>query len=326
VNSLTHPHLIIHTPDGPRQVDLTDGYYWTIGRSRDNTIVLSDQSTSRKHAMLQVMEFDQYYFIDLGSRNGSFIHGRRLTIPVALQHGDRITIGQTELEFIAPEVSSKAPLKEDTPTGTTLVRSQRSLITVVVMDIRDFTRLTQQLPEEMLSEVMGTWFRQAGDIIRQYGSWVDKYIGDAVMAVWIHNVGIGGIGVAPEEMRQVFQALHALSCMSNELNHQFALPFPLRVGAGVNTGPAMVGQMGSGERPEYTALGDTVNAAFRLETATKELKTDIALGENTYRYLQNALPDLPFQQYTVQLKGYEVPASTYAGSFQDLAGLLESKA
>ena len=152
----------------------------------------------------------------------------------------------------------------------------RQLITVLVVDIRDFTKLTQQMDEHILSEAIGTWFRRAGEIIDRYGSWVDKYIGDAVMTVWIHETEKGTGTVSTKDMLKVYRALHELYEMSNELNKQFVLPFPLRVGAGVNTGYAMVGQMGTSEHPDYTALADTVNAAFRLESSTKQLGMDVA--------------------------------------------------
>ncbi len=85
----------------------------------------------------------------------------------------------------------------------------------------------------------------------------------------------------------------------------------------------MVGNTGSGDHPEYTAIGDTVNAAFRLESATKELGLDIAIGEETYLYsveLKNI--KTIFSEYTLNLKGYEQPTLTYAVTFEDLETLL----
>lgn len=275
--------------------------------------------------MLQWMETGEYYLIDLGSRNGTFVNGRRVSIPVTLQNGDRLTFGQTELEFFCPvhrsdeDTTSDLDSKEFTATATLHVRR---LISVLVIDIRDFTVLTRQLDEKLLSEVIGTWFRQAGEIIREYGSWVDKYIGDAVMAVWTH----GAQGVDRDEVLRICQAVNALQKMTSNLYHQYPLPFPIRIGAGVNTGFAMVGNTGSGDRPDYTALGDTVNAAFRLESATKQLCLDIALGETTYQYLSSHLPGVNFfEQYTVDLKGYDSPTPTHACSFLDLDRFLNSQ-
>jgi adenylate cyclase len=313
----THPYVTIHTARGNKRILLSNADSWTIGRGKENGIPLIDKCTSRSHAMLQTIGSGTFYLIDLGSRNGSFVNGRRVTIPLCLKNGDRITLGETVIEFFCPETIDTTPESDEQSTDTMMLHTRR-LITVVVVDIRDFTRLTQQLDEQVLSEVIGTWFRKAGEIISSYGSWVDKYIGDAVMAVWIHTTSPGTDQVPTLEMLKPFRALHALSNMSNELNNEFPLPFPLRVGAGMNTGYAMVGQMGSSEHPDYTALGDTVNAAFRLETATKAISLDIALGEATYGRTPYAAVLLPFKQYTVQLKGYDKLTLTYAGTFADL--------
>lgn len=317
------PHLILRTEAGNRYLPLVGSNCWTIGRSEENNFVLRDRWISRNHAMLQRMETGEFYLIDLGSRNGSFVNGRRVSIPVTLKNSDRLLFGQTELEFNCP-----APIRP-TPAATIDADSQdftatltvRSLISVMVMDIRDFTVLTRQLDETILSEVIGNWFRQAGQIIREHGSWVDKYIGDAIMAVWFHKPN----GVGSEEMLRICQALSQLHQATEDLSNRYPLPFPLRVGAGINTGYAMVGNAGSGERSDYTALGDTVNAAFRLESCTKQIGKDIALGETTYKYLSVLGGHHVFKQYTVDLKGYDTPTLTYGGTFADLATFLKTK-
>jgi adenylate cyclase len=317
------PHLILRTEYGERYLPLVDGHCWTIGRNDDNNFVLTDRWISRNHAMVQCMETGEYYLIDLGSRNGSFLNGRRVSIPVILAHGDNITFGQTELEFYCPSGQGNAGGQEEEDSqevSATVALHVRRLISVLVLDIRNFTILTRQIDEKVLSEMIGTWFRQAGKIIGEHGSWVDKYIGDAVMAVWIH----GTQGIPEHEILQIFNALSALYAMTDDLQNHYVLPFPLRVGAGINTGYAMVGNTGTGDRPDYTALGDTVNAAFRLETATKEIQRDLALGEKTYEYtkpLLQTIPD-PFQQYQVNLKGYDSPTLTYACTFDQLRHFL----
>ncbi len=319
------PHLLVRTEAGARRLPLTGGTYWTIGRGEDNTFVLPDRWISRNHAMLQCMETGEFYLIDLGSRNGSFVNGRRVSIPVTLQNGDHLTFGQTELEFYCPalrvgEAVNGNTDKEFTATATL---HMRRLISVLVVDIRDYTVLTRQIDEKILSEVIGTWFRHAGDIIREYGSWVDKYIGDAVMAIWIH----GTQGINEEEMLRVFRALSALQKMTADLYKHYPLPFYLKIGAGINSGYAMVGNTGSGDRPDYTALGDTVNAAFRLESSTKQIGLGVAVGETTYQHLLNlgmVSKDL-FKQYTVHLKGYDIPTITYACSYADLDTFLQEQ-
>ncbi|MEB3295008.1 MAG: adenylate/guanylate cyclase domain-containing protein [Synechococcales bacterium] len=327
VTSQPTPHLLLRTDSGSKRLSLAGITCWTVGRSDDNTLVLIDRWISRNHAMLQSMENGEMYLIDLGSRNGSFVNGRRVSVPVPLRNGDRLTFGQTELEYYCPAIPIDAHDFAQRDLTATATLHVRRLISVLVIDIRDYTKLTRQLDEKILSEMIGTWFRQAGEIIRDQGSWVDKYIGDAVMAVWIHGTEDVPVG----EMAAVFRSVDQLHRMTNELSRRFPVPFPLRIGAGINTGQAMVGNTGSGDRPDYTALGDTVNAAFRLESSTKELHQDVAFGESTYRYLSPLLQEKAtlnpqllslLQHKTVQLKGYDQPTATYSCSFAQLEELL----
>jgi adenylate cyclase len=316
------PHLVLRSEVSNCQpLSLTGGTCWTVGRGEENDFMLDDRWISRNHAMLQSMETGEVYLIDLGSRNGSFVNGRRVSVPVTLRSGDRLTFGQTELDFHAPPRQVYVPRSDEEQRDFTATAALhvRCLISVLVIDIRDFTVLTRQLDEQVLSEMIGSWFRRSGEIIRKYGSWVDKYIGDAIMAVWIHGSDV----VGPEEMRTVFQAVKEIHEMTRELSSQFPVPFPLRIGSGVNTGFAMVGNTGSGDRPDYTALGDTVNAAFRLESATKQLGCDVALGELTYQALRLEELGNPFRSEQVALKGYDVLTQTYVCEFGDLGQFLE---
>ncbi|NMF83149.1 adenylate/guanylate cyclase domain-containing protein [Nodosilinea sp. P-1105] len=318
------PYLVLKTDSGSRQLLLFSHTCWTVGRSDDNSLVLPDRWISRNHAMLQGMDNGEFYLIDLGSRNGTFLNGRRVSVPVTLHDGDRITFGQTELQFFSPPLSLHSGAQATQPgnnrdlTATATLHVRR-LISVMVVDIRDFTVMTRQIDERILSETIGTWFRRAGEIISQYDSWVDKYIGDAVMAVWIHDPDHD----IQADMLDLMRAVSALATMTSQLHQQFPLPFPLRIGAGVNTGYAMVGNAGSGNHPDYTALGDTVNAAFRLETATKELGIDLAMGETTYECLQEVgASEQFFKCRTLVPKGYDSPITAHGGTFSDLTRFL----
>lgn len=318
------PYLVLKTESGGRHLSLFGNTCWTIGRSDDNNFVLPDRWISRSHAMLQRMESGEFYLIDLGSRNGTFVNGRRVSVPVTLSNGDAITFGQTELNFYSPAtaqpIHSSFASSLDSDANATAALHIRRMMSIMVVDIRDFTIMTRQIHEKILSEAIGTWFRRAGEIISQHGSWVDKYIGDAVMAVWIH----GTEGASSDEMVQILSAISSLAHMTSILHEQFPLPFPLRIGAGLNTGYAMVGNTGSSDRPDYTALGDTVNAAFRFESSTKQLGLDIAMGETTYRALPSSdLLQSCFQHHAIAMKGYDLPLTTYAGTFTDLKRFLQ---
>jgi adenylate cyclase len=315
-NVTDSPYLAVHTPKGTVYLDLQDKNYWTIGRGKDNTLIVPDNCISRNHAILQRTELGEFYLIDLGSRNGTFINGRRVSVPITLGNGDTITFGKTEIKFhssrSATSKKSFQLTERDIQTSSML---ERRLMSVVVIDIRNFTILARQIEEQKLSLMIGHWFREAGLLIRESGSWVDKYIGDAVMAIWFH----GAIKIPHSDILNIFQAVYQICSLTETLTQEYALPFELKVGVGINTGYAMVGNTGSGDNPDFTAIGDTVNTAFRLESATKEVGIDLAIGEKTYEYLQ-ALPLIQqlFGQYKVNLKGYEKPILAYGTTFKEL--------
>ena len=313
------PHLLLNTAKGKRYFPLAGKHYWTIGRGRDNDFAIGDHCISRNHAILQSTETGDFLLIDLGSRNGTFVNDRRVSIPVTLQSGDKVTFGKTEMAFYGPVRNHNSITPPELADRDTMVLHERRLTSVMVVDMRNFTSLTRQLDEKILSSLIGNWFRQAGEIIRNAGSWVDKYIGDAVMAIWFH----GENEVTKGDVLRIFQAVRDLNQMTKQLSQEYPVPFELRIGAGINTGYSMVGNTGSGDHPDYTAIGDTVNAAFRLESATKELGLDIAIGEETYLYSVE-LNDIEtiFSQYTLNLKGYDKPTISYGVTFEKLETLL----
>jgi adenylate cyclase len=199
----------------------------------------------------------------------------------------------------------------------------RRLITVLVVDIRDFTPLTRQLDESVLAQLIGTWFRESGLIVRRYGCSGDKYIGDAVMAVWTHTTE----APKPDEMRRVLQALADLQTLTSGLHQQFPLPAPLRIGAGINTGLSVMGNTGAQDNPEFSPLGDSVNAAFRLETATKGSGLDLALGKATFEcFSSTGDPQQFFEKRVVQLKGYDHGVEAWLASFASLEAYLRNSA
>ena len=96
------PTLVVKTDENPSQIPLVDQQCWTIGRSSDNTIPLTDPLISARHGQILLMETGDYYFVHLGSSHESLINDQPITMPVCLQDGDRLTLGQTGLDFQLP--------------------------------------------------------------------------------------------------------------------------------------------------------------------------------------------------------------------------------
>ena len=309
------------TPDAPNLVSsntgrlysLSDGQSWAIGRGDGCAVMLDSRSVSRLHALIQKRDTGDYALVDLGSRNGCFVNSKRVSVPVVLQDRDRLVFGDQELQFRNSSHSTVVAVEPEVNTRnapTTLLHTH-SLTTIVVVDIRDFTPLARTVPESVLSQTIGTWFLRVGQIAQAEGSWAQKYIGDCMMAVWVHDNPAN----LTMDLRRALESVSRINLATSEIHRTLPLPHPLRIGAGINTGPAIVG--GS----DYTALGDTVNAAFRLEAATKQIGLGVALGQRTYEELKLP-PTAPFSRREVALKGYDKLTTAFGISFDDLQGFL----
>ena len=160
-----------------------------------------------------------------------------------------------------------------------ILRGTRDELTVLFSDIRGFSRFSETLDPELLSSFLHEYLTPMTDLVLSSGGLLDKYIGDAVMAIY----------GAPEEMndharRACDTALTMLERLAplNAAWKPRGLP-AIVIGIGINTGPMSVGNMGSDARFDYTVMGDAVNLGARLEPLTKEYEVDILVGEETAR-------------------------------------------
>lgn len=311
MNPQTPEAYLVLEPNG-RRYPLEQGQSWAVGRGDGCAVMLDSRSVSRLHALIQRREAGDYSLVDLGSRNGSFVNSRRVSLPVVLNDHDALLFGDQQLAFRQTTHSSAPATAADTGRNapTTALHIQGTA-TIVVVDIRDYTPLARTVSEALLSQTIGTWFLRTGQIAQSLGSWAQKYIGDAVMAVWVHDRS----GDMRAEVLRALRAVSQIGSATAEISSGLPLPGPLRIGAGINTGTAILGGA------DYTAMGDAVNTAFRLEAATKQLGLGVAIGERTAREL--GLPGCAvFAEREVELKGYETRSKTWAISFEDLAGYL----
>jgi diguanylate cyclase (GGDEF)-like protein/PAS domain S-box-containing protein len=140
-SSASFPTLVVHVAPQDIHLALIEGKSWSMGRSLDSTVVLSDRWVSRNHAEIQLLDNGSYYLVDLGSGNGSFVNGQRVTMPVRLSNGDLLTIGRTEVEFqfAIPEMMTQ--LQEKLPTQQIEPRTpDSSPKTVLLMQASQYQR------------------------------------------------------------------------------------------------------------------------------------------------------------------------------------------
>jgi adenylate cyclase len=321
--SLSPAFLLLPSPEGEQKVALSVGNTWTIGRSEHSTVLIRDERVSRHHAMIQRVETGEYYLIDMGSRNGSYVNRNRVSTPVTLNDGDNIALGEYQLRFQYHPYSQPTSGPEQPPKD--LAQTTKALfvgrwITVFVVDVRGFTRLAQQIDQATLCQTIGTWFRQAGQMMQRHGSWTQKYIGDCIMAVWLHEA----VGQEQKHMRSILTAACEIAKIAGTLQSQFNLPWPIKIGAGINTGLASIGNVGSSALTDYTALGECVNATFRMESATKDIGLDLLMSQSSFEALgEGSNPKECFEQRTVLLRGYEDPVVVWATSFARLQNLVD---
>ena len=171
--------------------------------------------------------------------------------------------------------------------------------TFLFTDVRGFTNLSEKLEPEQVTEIMNKVLTAQVRCIQAHGGMVDKFIGDAAMAIFsapldLDNHEDRAIACAQDIKTSIQQ-------LQQELSE------PIAIGIGVNTGTAVIGNMGSDTRFDYSAIGDCVNTAARLESATKEVGVDILIGESTANKSKIELKLLK----PIKVKGKEKPLIIY---------------
>ena len=184
-----------------RRFPVGDGQVCRIGRAVRNTIVLDSSQVSRDHALVDSPDGRDCVFTDLGSVNGTYINGARVTGQQALKDGDVISIGEFRFNFRQTAQENAEAQDELSKTTVRLVNEE---ITVMVVDIRGYTPLSLKIGADKLGEVLGHFFRESGALLRAQGAWGQKYIGDAVMAIWMHDAGQPGSQLVRKALRSVY--------------------------------------------------------------------------------------------------------------------------
>jgi adenylate cyclase len=216
----------------------------TIGRSPKNVLVLDSPKVSRRHAIINVQNVGEFWLIDLGSSNGTFLNKRRVHHPVQLCDQDQLAIGDNQFTFRQP-----AELSDDYR-STFIERTIREIENVpcwlLVADIENFTPLSRSLTSDQLAVLIGGWVATCKEIIEAHEGMIDKYLGDGFFAYWREDENAAkNVAAAMERLKQA-QA-------RNEPRFRLALHQGLVAIGGV---PSM---------GEESLMGKDVNFVFRME-------------------------------------------------------------
>lgn len=254
----------------------------SLGRAPANHVVLPDERVSRRHAIIHAQadeEEEQFWLVDLGSSNGSYLNGRRVTQPVRLQENDTIQIGPFQLQFRQP---SARP--EGMPSTSGIDRTRTDFKTtecwLLVADIVGSAALAQQHAPPQLSSLFGHWFLNCKQAIEQTGGSINKYLGDGFFAYW-HGDQAGAAGVAA--------ALEALRQFQDQDSPRFRIV--LHYGKVCMGGVASMG--------EESLSGPEVNFVFRMEKVAASLKKLRLLSAAACAHLGATLPTLEVGEYPV---------------------------
>ncbi|GMO39608.1 MAG: hypothetical protein Pg6C_00130 [Treponemataceae bacterium] len=216
---------------------------------------------------------------------------------------ERERLKDTFGRFINKTIAEKAMKGELTLGGET------KPVTVFFSDIRSFTAISEKLEPREVVEFLNEYMTAMVDCVNKTRGVVDKFIGDAIMAVWGAPLSSGS------------PAQDAFNCVVAAMMMRYALmkfnegrgggkkPV-IRIGCGINTGDVVAGQIGSSSRMEYTIIGDAVNLASRTESLNKPLGTDILITENTYTLIKDYV--LVEEMPPVTVKGKEKPVKMFA--------------
>ena len=183
--------------------------------------------------------------------------------------------------------------------------SARRRMTVLFSDIRGFTSMSEKMTPEDVVTFLREYFTVMTDVVFQHGGTVDKYIGDGVMA--LYNVPFDQPDHAAQAVRTALVFQDRLKPLAGRFRAKYGTD--LNCGVGIHTGDAVVGTIGSEQRLEYTAIGDTINLGSRLEGITKDFHVSIIISESTYEEVKGQF----IMRYLgeVKIKGKEIPVKIY---------------
>ena len=228
---------------------------------------------------------------------GSIVWAHLIYNNFARENRLKLQIKKQFEHYLAPDMVKKL---QDNPSLLKLGGETREL-TFLFCDIRGFTPISEKYKSDPqgLTKLINSFLTPMTDIILKSGGTIDKYMGDCIMAFW--NAPLD----CPDHQEKAIIAARKMREKMRKLNLGF------NIGIGINTGSAVVGNMGSEQRFDYSVLGDAVNLASRLEGQSKEFNTTIVVGEDTY----NAVEQLHSRMYRlghVVVKGKSNKVAVYS--------------
>ena len=255
----------------------------SIGRAPGNQLVLTDEKASRKHALIHRQGEHEYWLVDLGSSNGSYLDGRRVSQPMALRDGSAIRIGSSTF-FFRQNTGTSSPSAEPHWSEGTVHDIRIAPCWLLLADIEGSTELSRSLPADQLPVITGKWFSVCKHVIELNGGAINKYLGDGFFAYWVDIHGT---------LPRLVAALSELKRL------QLTAQPPFRVV--LHHGNVSMG--GAASMGEESLSGPEVNFVFRMEKLAGGLRHPNMMSEAAGVRLENRLPVEPAGSHS--LSGFE---------------------
>ena len=227
-------------------------------------------------------------------------------VPMALALYERLGVERREIAqqfgtYVSPEV-----LRELGQNPQLVRQGQRRTVTLLFSDVRGSTTIAEQMAPDVWIAQLNEYFSEMSDAIFATDGYLDKFMGDGIMAIW------NAFGTQPNHAQRATMAaaqmLERLKLLNQRWQEQEGR-VPLQIGIGLHTGEAIIGNVGSDRRAQYTAIGDTVNAASRIEALSKEFKAPLVISETTAALLCERLKLVELGE--AELKGRAAPVRIF---------------
>jgi adenylate cyclase len=253
----------------------------SIGRSPKNSVVLESPKISRRHAIIHVQNIGEFWLIDLGSVNGTFLNKRRVHQPVRLCDQDAITIGDQVFTFRQPMALS------DEYQATLAERTLREIADepcwLLLADIENFTPLSRSMVSDKLATLIGGWVSSCRDVIEAQQGSIDKYLGDGFLAYWRDD---------EKAAENLAASIHKLKELQARQEPRFRLA--------LHFGRVAIGGASS---IDESLMGTEVNFVFRMEKLAGSLGISLLTSAAAKSKLDDLVQCTPVGSY--ELKGFE---------------------
>jgi len=250
-----------------------------LGRTPGNTVMVPDKKVSRRHAMVNAQAGSEYWLVDLGSSNGTYLNGRRVNQPCRLSDGDRIEIGGFPFQFRHPTCCSTEATEVGNDKTIQDIRTRNCWL--LVADIESSTELSQKLGVAESLRVTGGWLAACRELVEENGGTINQFLGDGIFAYWNGD---------EKSVELVAEALTRFRALQNEAQVHFRLVLHL--------GQVYVG--GSATLGEESLMGNEVTFVFRMEKLAGRLEVPRMMSEPASTRLKTKLDVTPVGRETLK--------------------------